>query len=215
MSVAETRNPRFRQKRRTKKYTRQEKKAYGIAMKAIAANERREVETKRLFGEATTPYTVTTGGQITNLCPLAQGVGNGQRVGDLVSMKNLLIRFSLVHQDSTNVVRVMVVKWNEVGSPALGTILEAPALGQNYPYAPVNWNNRKQFRILYDNLFATSTNTNAVLVEKVYLKRLGNQQFQVGSTIPEQGSLYILAVSDSPASGPTMSLMWSISYTDQ
>lgn len=215
MSVAETRVPTKPRYRHKKQFSRYEKKQYGIAMKAIADHERVEVEKKRIFSEVTTPYTLTTAGQVTNLCPLAQGSSNGTRVGDQVMMKSLVLRMSIVHQDSTNVVRVMIVKWNEVGTPSLSNILEAPALGQNYPYAPVNWNNRHQYRIMYDNLFATSTNTNAVLVEKIFIKSLGKQQFQIGSTVPEQGSVYWIAVSDSPASGPTVSLMWSVSFTDQ
>lgn len=215
MSVAETKVPKATYYRKKKRYTASEKKAYGIAMKAIRDNEKQEVELKRIYDELTLPPAITTSGLITNLCQPPQGDGNGERVGDKISMKKLLMRLSLIHQDSTNVVRVMVVKWFEVGSPGVTSILQATSLNQNQPYAPINWNNRHQFRVLYDNLFATSTNTNAVLVEKIYLKNLGPQQFQLGSTIPEQGSLYLLVVSDSPSSGPTMYLSWSISYTDQ
>ncbi len=215
MSVAETRVPKAQYARKKKKYTASEKKAYGIAMKAIRDNEKVEVEMKRLYGEITTPVAISTAGLITNLCSVAQGAGNSQRVGDKISMKKAVLRLALVHQDSTNVVRLMVVKWFEVGTPSLANILEAPAAGYNYPYAPINWNNRHQFRVMYDNMVASSTNTNAVLVEKIFLKNLGPQQFQVGSTIPEQGSLYFVVVSDSVASGPTLNLMWTVSYTDQ
>lgn len=215
MSVAETRVPKATYYRKKKRYTASEKKAYGIAMKAIRDNEKQEVELKRIYDELTTPPSITTSGLVTNLCQPAQGDGNGERVGDKISMKKLLIRLSLVHQDPTNIIRVMVVKWFEVGSPTVTSILQATSLNQNQPYAPINWNNRHQFRILYDNTFASSTYTNALLVEKIYLKNLGQQQFQLGSTVPEQGSIYLIAVSDSPVSGPTLNLVWSISYTDQ
>lgn len=215
MSVAETRNPNtFKSNRPRKKLTAADKRQYGIAMKAIADKDRKEVERKQFRTELDNQAIPDTG-FISQLSAPSQGANFSQRIGDDISMKGITIRFQLTHGDSINMVRVMVLKWFDAGSPLINSLL-APALsGFAAPLRPILWENRRKFRVLYDNLYAISTNTNSNIVEKIYLKNLGNAQFTPGGTANERGSIYILFLSDSSAVvHPDVDMITSLTYTD-
>lgn len=188
---------------------------YKIAQKAIAENEEEEVEKKRVAG-VQSPYNVDYSGVVFNLFSIVQGDGQSQRIGDEVHIKSILARFSIVHGDTNNMVRVVILRWlNDQADATPTNILEGISSTQA-PLSPFNWNYRRDFVVLYDNLFACSTYTNANLVEKLYIKRVGKLQFNPAASTVKSNGLYLFAISDSSiAPHPTIQYYTSIPYTDQ
>lgn len=191
------------------------KKAYGISMRAIADHEKKVVEKKRKWSELLTPVTVSTSGFMLDLASgIFQGVDSDERVGDQISLKNLVMRSEMIYQDPTNIIRVIIFKWFEDNVPIASSILEQTSTLNNRPLAPTVWTKRSQFRVLYDNTFGLSQDGQPVIVEKIFLKNLGKLHFDLSSSSYTKGGIYMYIVSDSQVSGPTFHLGWSLSYTD-
>lgn len=196
-----------------KKFSQAEKKQYAIAMKAYADRERKEVEVKR-FVDSQTNQAISYSGTVYNLLEPAQGDGVDERIGDVVTAKSILLRYQINHADSTNTMRIIVFKYMAPGTPSPSTILESTAT-TGASLEPINWENRRDIRVLYDNLIASSTYTNATTVEKAYIKRIGKVQFDPAATTSQWGGLFLLAISDSSTvSHPLITFRSSVKYID-
>lgn len=215
MSVAETRDPKFQRRYRKKKKSNFDSKVYNIAQKAIADNEKQVVEKKRVAGTQTS-QNIDYNGTIYNLFSVNQGSSITQRVGDQCHIKSILMRFSITHYDTTQLMRVVIYRWtgDQTDATTVTNVLNG-ATSVGAPLEPFNWQFRRDFHVLYDNCFALSTNTNAVIVEKLYIKKVGMIQFEPGSATVQKNGIYALFISDSSAvAHPYISYRTSITYTD-
>lgn len=174
----------------------------------------KEVELKYIDTDHTTPQNITNAGIINHLSACAEGTGYDERVGLKIKGKSLQIRFELIHSDSTNMIRVIVLRWFCSSTPTVADIIHAPAASTPWPLNPLNINNSKEIQILYDNLFALSTYTNANQVDKFYINKPMNISFETDDT-RDNGHLYLLAISDSVASThPTIGYWSRVRFTD-
>lgn len=207
----------YQKRGRRKKFSPQEKRMYKIAKKAIESNEKKVVELKNYDVEQA--YTVTgipSTGQVDALTSgIAQGDTAITREGDQITLKSIFLRFEIIHGDSTNIFRIILFRWMEATVPSISSVLESNVTA-GYPLSPLLRNANHRIQVLYDNLFAQSTNTNANIVEKVYVnKNLGNCEWQQTGSV-ESGQVYLLMVSDSGgAPNPTIKYYSRVTYTDQ
>ena len=174
----------------------------------------RQIETK--FSDYDLPaFIVTAGGSIVGpIAIIGPGDGESQREGDEIILKNIRIRFSLIGQDATNFMRVIVFRWlqdNALNIPVIADIFQQVATNPwsaNLDYS--NLHTEKRIQILYDGLHSLVLNGNNACKHKtinVFGKKLGKKKMGFNTaTTTGMGQVYICAISDSIASGPTFSV---------
>lgn len=147
------------------------------------------------------------------------------RVGDLVTVKRLDFKFNLIVADTTNIVRVILFKWNNDDAqyaPTVNSIITSTDASTGYAaLARYNWDNFKgrDFEVLYDKAFQLCANGEQGQVHQVSLwgKGLGSTpkiQLNTGATTGK-GRYGILYISDSAAvSHPTLAYTCRITFSD-
>lgn len=153
-----------------------------------------------------TPFDVApqTNGTIIDMSVIAGGDTDDTRDGDQIRVLKWSMNMAVLAGDQTNLVRVIVFRWNVMSSykaPLTADILAFagfPVAG--IPTAQYTWDNirQKQFTILYDKLFATALTAGPAIIakqKKVY--KLGLPINYEATTTNGEGKLYMLFVSDS------------------
>lgn len=197
------------------------------------------IETKSIYVAAATDSTVlgTPTNPVTTpvtMCHFIPVIGEGddfnQREGRQVSLKKLQLRFCLNYQNPTIVsgvpfgnIRVMLVKDLNSNSanaqPTPGDLFEG--VGPTTPgnvlmYAPMNWNNRKRFRVLFDKVYqltaaisytGTSTGSNNIYVPTASMAKYVRKKFKLNTKVYYSGSEanYLACVKNS---------IWLIAFAD-
>lgn len=153
------------------------------------------------------------------------GTGPSGRVGDLIEVTRLEFKYSLVIADTTNLVRVVLFKWNNDDgsySPAVNSIIASgdntTAYAALFRYA---WDNQKagDFEILYDKCHQLCNAGEQGQVHQVQLwgKGLGSTskiQLNSGATTGK-GRYGLLYISDSAAvTHPTLIYTARLTYKD-
>lgn len=164
--------------------------------------------------------------QITCLTAPAQGIGQGQRVGDQIRLKWLEFRLDayLVNAgglDFTHHLRVIIFRWklsNTVLAPALSNVLATLGTVQD-DCAAYNWqgHQQKDFTILYDHSMPIHRYSGATLLrKKIHLKN-SRVDFDTGLSTGE-GAIYALLIADdvTGAHATYISAQWNsrVVYTD-
>lgn len=166
--------------------------------KKIKAN----IETKQYFfdsGTSSIPYDKT--GQMIPLSQVAQGVGDFQRIGDIIHPTKLSIRLQIgVSTIPPDVARVIIFIWRPATTPVIDDVLYY-ASGTDYQSAMSAYNDSKRgdFQILYDKLICLTTNDN--LFVKQVTKKLDIKQEYIGATTASTRALYMLIVGEGTPAG--------------
>lgn len=91
-----------------------------------------------------------------DLTAVAQGVAQGQRVGDMLRPTNLTVKYNLYWHNNAattdgNTVRVLLVKWKNVGNPTLSNILQS-VTQYNVVNSAYHWIDQHDddYTVLYD-----------------------------------------------------------------
>jgi hypothetical protein len=144
------------------------------------------------------------------LFQLEQGDGQEQRIGDKVTLRSMQVSMTLAAQDTTNSVRIIFISTPSTTALSLDDVLE---------YGNYTTDGDMVFSSPYRRKALTAENTYNVMFDKVYhfksTQRLLTDKFEldkipkngrqcnfnsVGSVMPENFQVQILAVSDSTAS---------------
>lgn len=164
----------------------------------------------------------TTGGDIFPITLIAQGIDDNERISNEVRYISILMRLVWVCADSVNVVRLILFNDNSSGGavPLVTELLDVSVV-TTFAYSPLNLNNSKRFKVLYDNMWALSlSGSNIIAIEKEYIKLkrhpistfLGTAANQLSQG---QNQLYILVVSDSGVTThPTPYVATRVRYVD-
>jgi len=189
----------------------------------IKAEMLREQEVK-IFDVNVSATSVGAGATLIPLSNMAQGVGRSQRVGDSASLIGLNMTYEIVqlNADIYSDTRVIIFQWfpnTALLVPVLADILQnTAAIGL---YSQYNWENRDQYRILYDRLHSqsglatapTSTSNESVLNRRVGVQRK-LMEFAIASTTGSN-QLYVLWISDSSiAPFPIINFTSRVKFTD-
>lgn len=176
-----------------KKNTRVSPKIKDYVDKKISAN----IETKQYFfdsGLSSLPYDKT--GQMIPLSQVAQGVGDFQRIGDIIHPIKISVRLQIgVSTVPPDVARVIIFVWRPAYSPAIDDVLYY-ASGSDYQSAMSAYNDSKrgEFQILYDKLVMLTATDN--LWVKQITKKLNIKQEYVGSSTVSTRQIYMLIVGE-------------------
>lgn len=222
--MSQTSNPykNYSGKRRPRKgrKTYRDKRIETIAKRVYEEKEKAETELKLHDVEVDTTVGIT--GAIHLISNIANGTGYDERVGSVARLKSILFRYSLAAADTSNLVRVILLRWKDNTTPVPGDILEiGPASANIGPLNPIKYNNRDKIQILFDQLHALSvgavdvgTTYPAPQVEKKYIQKNMTLYWQSDDSI-DNGHLYFFFVSDSVAiSHPAYHFYSRIRYTD-
>jgi hypothetical protein len=180
-----------------------------VALKVLKKNQ----EIKSFdFGLGTT---IDSTGRVDKLTTITQADTDSARDGDAARIVSFEIQAQATYADTTNVIRLVVVRWNQDDSssaPSSVTDLFQSASA----FSPYNRDNlrARKFTVIMDHLFAVS-NVGPGIEKLVKRSRfVSNIAFQATATTGT-GHLYSFAVSDSAASAhPGLSFIFRTYFTD-
>lgn len=181
-----------------------------------------EVESK--FTETSFATTIDHSGSILAIDVPAQGDSDQQRNGDAIRPMKLSLRGVITQGDTSNVVRVIVFRWNlfpTALAPLVSSVLLSASLGgANAPLSHYSHDHiqAKQSTILMDRTYYVGDNGNgyiARLRKDINLKKQRMMQFNAGSATDARYRYYILVVSDSAvATHPGFNCIARLHYKD-
>lgn len=196
-------------------HTKKQKASRNDAVRKIVRSEIDKNQELKLY-ETILPLTsISATGTIYDLSGgITQGDTNISREGSAVTFKSLLLRYQFIHADSTQLMRVILFRWMSTGVPAVSDIIQDTTI--NPPLSALSLNNSSYIQVIFDKLHALSTNTNANLAFKKYVKLNGRAQWDSGSsTGRKKGQLFMLFISDSAAvTHPTVNFNARLRFTD-
>jgi hypothetical protein len=164
------------------------------------------------------PYTGVFWNSMTQV---GQGINDHQRVGDRLTVKKLTIRASMVGQDATNQMRLIVFQWfpnTAVTTPVIGTILENPLYQITSSINRTNEEGRL-FKIMFDKTYTlvqNASNGSAFKTLKFYGRRIPRKIISYNPTATTGfNQFYFLAISDSVLpSDPSVAWSSRLDFTD-
>ena len=177
-------------------------------------------------------YQVTTvPANFTNLLPrpltyMSQGSTNSTRIGNKVKIHSVRIRGSVVVDDSTNIVRMMLVRFGrtEISSIAVNNVLEESSSFPQALYSNYKRNGDQKYQVLYDKQILLTGGQITPGVTTTSLKKFDftvkpkgknrNTFFTLDSdTSPAEGYMYLIAASDSQLSGPEVTVQSRVIFS--
>jgi hypothetical protein len=139
---------------------------------------------------------------------LGKGTADNQRKGDKVSLRHATLHLSLTRGDTSNIVRVLVVKTPSSTYAGLSDVLEYHNFSSHSelvfssPYQITATNNEQTYQVMYDNVFQLDgdKSTKAVKI-KLKLPKKGVECNFVGDSVvsPNNYNISLLMISDSTA----------------
>lgn len=167
---------------------------------------------------STTPYTNYP------MFALTKGTNDNERAGDKVSLRHATMHLTLTRGDSSNMVRVLVVKTPSSSHLTISDVLEYPDVatyGDTVFCSPLQVkaeNSEKTYKVLYDKVYQIR-NDQASIVDKIKFKipKKGIECNFVGdsSVQPNNYTISLLMISDSTATPhPMASYVMRWKYID-
>lgn len=162
---------------------------------------------------AVIPGTYGTVGDVILQTGITQGDSVNQRNGNSVKLKSVYIR-GLFSLDTTVLphtdIRLMVIKDLE-GVYSSGTAISPSDILQipNYFLSPININNGKRFKVLYDRTISLDA-SNPSRMFKIFMKSNQHLRFTgPTNTATDEGHYYLCAFVDSSTTAATTALTWN------
>lgn len=195
--------------------------AHDVVVQAIPARKRRAqnllIEPKYLDTSAVA-QSVSTSGTFAYLTLLNNGTTDITRIGDMISLHSIDMRWSAIVADATNIVRVVLIQWNPdttIETPTYNAVFAGAGSPVNSPF---NHDGNKKFTVVYDKRVflstAIGTAGDAVYIMATNSKLNNRIQFISGSQ-NSMGGLYLILLSDSIASThPTVDYSVRINWYD-
>lgn len=152
---------------------------------------------------------------------ITQGTGEAQYIGDTITPLYITIRGLFVHSDSNQALRVIVFQTIGNTVPSVAILMQLGSgtySGADYSLlSPVKKNTRRQYTILRDKLYTSTSYSDAVRAFKIKIPMYSLQitEFSDASGTVGTGGLYIFLQSDSTAvTHPTVRIVHRVTYTD-
>lgn len=146
--------------------------------------------------------TVGWNGPAANLIRLTNipvGTGDGQRIGDAVTLKNIMIKYAAVASATLEHMRVIIFQWSSYQYPIAGVNVLSVF---NQPYTPESMyryddKHGRLLKILYDKRHVVSPNGDGTVIGGALLKKYLKHkiQYQPGTTQEMQDSIWLYVVS--------------------
>ena len=177
-------------------------------------------------------YQVTTvPASFTNLLPrpltyISQGNTNSTRIGNKVKIHSVRIRGTVLVDDSTNIVRMMLVRFGrtEIASIAVNNVLEESSSFPQALYSNYKRNGDQKYQVLYDKQMlltggeitpGVTTTSQKKFDFTIKPKGKNRNTFYTldSDTSPAEGYMYLIAASDSQLSGPTFTVQSRVIFS--
>jgi hypothetical protein len=178
---------------------------------------------KKYIDANLTSTSITATGSCGILVNIPQGVTQGTRVGDEVTLDKILFNMNITaaNSDVFSHVRTILFQWHpniNLGTPSVADILETPT---NTFYSQLNFQWRDQYTVLYDKVWSfTGTATvptdksDQIVYTTVWPKRRA-MKWILGSTSASSNTICLLYISDSAASPfPALQFSLRVEYLD-
>jgi len=196
-----------------------------LIAQVVRKAERRARELK-FFDTSQSAQSIGAGAALNVLTGVTQGVGQSQRVADMLEYDHVNFTYSIqqANADIYSDVRVIIFQWHPnttlTGSPVLANILpNTAAIGL---YSATNWQYRDQFTILYDKLWSLSglatapTSTTTVNGHNIRLNNMRKKVTFSPGAITGDNLLWLLTISDSSiAPFPLFNIQFRTVYCDE
>lgn len=184
-----------------------------IAKQVYNKEEKVTVEVKR-FRVYSNSINLTSAGTLFSLGSITAGTASNNRIGRQITLKSLLLRYSITQNGATNQNRIIIFRWNSDSQPTVPDVL--PFDSAIYWLEPINEDTLEDIQVLYDKMVVTGVSGTAapVYTDKVYLKLGGKCKFTTAG--PDNGSVWMYIASDqSVANFPYMQYYSRLSFTDE
>lgn len=129
-------------------------KAYTLASRALGAVKKVKksignVENKTAYGLGNA-INVTNALTFDNLHSIAQGDGNGQRIGDKITIKKIGFKWyvTMDANEVSNQIRFMIIRWLDDSTPAASDILASTSTVRSF----LNRQHTRQFTVLWSKM---------------------------------------------------------------
>ncbi len=206
--------PRRYRRRRYKKFSKASKALY-IAKKVQRMNR---PEKKQAIQQAT-DTTMSDAGTIVQLCNMQEGDTNQKRDGGQVRFVSATLNYLVQRNASadTSVVRIMLIQDKQTNGAifALSDLLFDATIVDNI-VSPLNLNNARRFKVLYDKQHAVAAN-NRVVLRKKFLKLNIPVRYDANAgliTDLTQDSLALVFITDEPSLVPVITYNVRLRFTD-
>lgn len=158
---------------------------------------------------------------ISSLANIAQGVADGQRIGDEIEYVSAKIKIDNIIGDSTNLTRFILFKWREndqFTAPTIAQILATGPSGAVDPWSHYNDKTKDSYIILFDKTFVGSNGASSDSVRQFFQTTIpvkGHARYFADASTNGTNKLYAIRWSDSAAiPNPTMTWQVEVVYTD-
>lgn len=206
--------PKRRTTSRRTNYTTTRRIARTEAKKAVY----RSIESKR-YDLQLAVSTIDYSGFVTSFTnAMTEGTSDIEYIGDKIRATHLCVRGNLVGADSTNMVRIMIVKSFTSTAPTAATLLQSVG-NVRAPLSARDADYEATYKTLWDRTYSlVPATTSLQRLFKINLpgKSLGVIHFQDGGTaVLERGGIFMMVISDSAAaSHPTIQWESRLHYKD-
>lgn len=163
---------------------------------------------------------IPVAGNLVCISDITRGTDPIQRIGNQVTFKHLMVRFTTnIHPNAVNDYNRLMVVMDKQGynAPSITDILEPAYLSSPYTaVAPVHWDYRKRFKILYDQkvLLTQAAFTAGALTVDIPLN-IKSQNIGTSTTFINQLYLLILTTETNVLSLPGMYWQSRLTFTDE
>lgn len=158
---------------------------------------------------------------VSDISAVGVGTTDTTRIGDDLVLKSIRLKCQVFGADATNCIRIMVVQTRDRFTALVGgDVLRASISNNNTtqcPLAPIYFDGRSRFKVLYDRTFSTSLNgVNAHSFNiNISQKQLARKhiKYYAGSGTDKEGGIYVLYMSDSSAVHPSFWFCGDLHFT--
>lgn len=172
------------------------------------------------YDNSISPASVSTAATIqTGFSTPTQGVGDGQRTGDMIELKRFMLNYNIICADATNVVRVILFRWYENNSSNAPTAAQVLQASTNFN-SMINHDSirERKLHVFYDKTHRMTLVGTADVGANVSIgaKALGRKNIAFdNAAITGEGLIYGLFISDSSGvSHPTIDWYCRLEYKD-
>lgn len=164
---------------------------------------------------------ITPAGVFSLMNGLVQGTSAVTRIGQRIIIRSILLNILLYGQpvQPYSMLRFMIIQDKQPNGAifTLGSLLENPAAGSS-TLSPLNYDNTKRYKILWDKRFVLCNSANQEKFIKYYKKVYIPVEYNVfnAGTVADinKNSLYLLVINSDNINVPSFSWYHRIRYTD-
>ncbi len=193
-------------RRRRKRFRRRGGNTAHRALKLARANRGMIDGERKIFDTVGNAELTATTGDIWALSAIPQGVSSGNRIGTQVKAKSLMLRYAVKCQtDDDAVTRIVLFMYldDDASDPTMHGVAQTDVLEYADPLSPMDYTNRKHFRVLHTQLFAGNPDGADHWVVKRYIKLNHALFLDGGNADSEKGGLWLGAFTDSAGGADT------------